>query len=467
MRLISIFALIVLLAFSSIGPGCANIVPPAGGPRDSLPPILEKSSPHDSIRNFTGNKISFAFNEFVELQNTQENIVVSPLPKTFPTVEYKLNTVTVKLKDTLESNTTYHILFGDAIKDYNEGNVLKNFSYTFSTGDYIDSLELSGKVLLAESGKLDTTLIVMLHTSPVDSAVVKEKPRYIAKLDNNGNFVFKNLPPKKFYLYALKDEGGTRRYFRDNQLFAFASKPVIPSVKSDPLTLYAYVAKQATAIIPSLGTKAKGISTSDKRLKYSSNLTAGAQDLLTNFKFNFETPLQHFDSSKLQLLTDSTFTPVDKYKWVLDSTKKVMTLQTVWKENSIYHIILDKEFAADTSGRKLLKTDTINFRTKKLSDYGSLKLRFKNLDLTKNPVLLLWNGEQIYKAFPLSGNEVSESIFMPGEFELRILFDENRNGKWDPGEFFGKHKQPEVVKTLDRKISVKANFQNEFDINAE
>src|SRR5690348_7079612 len=107
------------------GPGCANIIPPAGGPRDSLPPVLLKVSPPDPTRQFNEKKIVFTFNEYVELQNPFENLVVSPLSKTTPSMDYRLNTVTVKLKDTLEANTTYHLDFGDAVKDFNEGNVLK------------------------------------------------------------------------------------------------------------------------------------------------------------------------------------------------------------------------------------------------------------------------------------------------------------------------------------------------------
>lgn len=470
MRSFSILVFIALIIFLLTGPGCANIIPPAGGPKDSLPPILLKTSPADSSRRFTEKKIVFAFNEFVEVASPQENLIVSPLPKSFPTVEYKLNTVTVKLKDTLEANTTYLIQFGAAIKDFNEGNVLKNFTYTFSTGNYIDRLEISGKLVLAESGKLDTTLTVMLHTSPDDSVVVKEKPRYIARMDSKGEFVFKNLPAKTFYLYALKDEGGTKRYFKDNQLFAFASDPVTPGLKTKPITLYAYSTKPAGPAIPNLNIankNSKGFVTSEKRLKYSNNLSGMQQDLLGTFKLNFELPLGSFDSSKLTLYTDSTYLPVKNYGWIMDTTRKSLTLRIDWKENTTYNLILDKEFAADTAGRKLLKTDTLSFHIRKNAEYGSLKLRLKNLDLKKNPVLLVMNGEQIYRSFPLNSAELSVPLFLPGEYEMRILFDENKNGVWDPGEFFGKHKQPEIVHILERRISVKAGFDNEFDISAE
>jgi len=454
-------------AFFFLSSGCANIIPPAGGPRDSLAPLLVKVSPPDSSRNFSERKIVFTFNEYVELQNPYENLVVSPISNTPPTIEYRLNTVTVKLKDTLEPNTTYHLDFGNAVKDFNEGNVVKGFSYTFSTGKYLDSLELRGNVILAESGSIDTTITVMLHTNPNDSAVIKDRPRYIAKLDSRGNFVFKNLPPRTFYLYALKDEGGTMRYFNDRQLFAFADKPISLTGKSEPVTLYAYaISKNIFPAIPisNTGKGGKGGAATDKRLKYQTSLIGFQQDLLSSFKMTFDQPLRSFDSLKIRLYTDSTYTDPGPYSFGLDSNRRVIALNHAWKENSTYHIIMDKDFAEDSAGRKLLKTDTLTFRTKRQADYGSLQIRMKNLDLAKNPVLLIMQGETIYKSYVLTGNIVSETMFLPGEYELRLLYDDNKNGHWDPGEFFGKHKQPEIVKPIERKITVKAGFANEFDV---
>ncbi len=175
--LISSAALIIIITISTIsGPGCANIIPPQGGPKDSIPPLLIKATPRDSTRNFTTNKITFSFNEFIELQNPFQNVMISPVPKNDSTViTSNLSTITVKLKDSLEANTTYSINFRDAIKDFSEGNILKGFTYIFSTGAYIDSLELKGKVVLAETGKVDSTMIVMLHTSADDSIVSKRK----------------------------------------------------------------------------------------------------------------------------------------------------------------------------------------------------------------------------------------------------------------------------------------------------
>ena len=467
----SVFVLLILAISLLTGPGCANIIPPQGGPRDTIPPMLLKVTPGDSTRNFNGNKISFAFDEFIELQDIQGNINLSPSPTINPVVDYKLNTVTVKLKDPLESNTTYSINFGNAIKDFNEGNPLKGFTYTFSTGQYIDSLEITGKVILAENGKTDSTLIVMLHTNPDDSAVVKERPRYIVKLDGNGNFIFKNLPPKTFYLYALKDEGGTRRYLESKQLFAFADKPVIVDSKTEPVTLYAYAMKHTTQqplSLPNInigGNRNKGGGiTAESRLKFQTNLSNNQQDLLSPFFITFEQPLRIFDSSKIRLYTDSTFNPAPAYSFQKDTTNKKILLTHTWKENTTYHLILDKDFAVDSTGKKLLKTDTLSFKTKKLADYGSLQLKFKNLDLANNPVLLFVNGETILKSVQLTTTAFSQTVFLPGEYELRILYDNNKNGVWDPGQFFGKHQQPELVKPIERKITVKPAWENEIEI---
>ena len=220
--------------------GCANMIPPSGGPRDSIPPVLLNASPVDSTRNFSGSKIIFTFNEFVELNNIQENLIVSPVPAIQPIVESHLRTITVRIKDTLQPNTTYSLNFGKAIRDINEGNELKNFTYVFSTGNYFDSLELTGKVIVAETGKPDSTLIVLLHRSLDDSAIVNERPRYFTKVDSNGNYHFKNLPPGTFRLYALKDEGGSKRYQSKKQLFGFADQPIQISRSNPAVTLYAY-----------------------------------------------------------------------------------------------------------------------------------------------------------------------------------------------------------------------------------
>jgi hypothetical protein len=344
--------------------------------------------------------------------------------------------------------------------------VLKNFTYIFSTGSTIDSLELHGKVLLAETGASDSTLIVMLHKNGDDSAVLKEKPRYISKVDSKGDFVFHNLPSGTFYVYALKSDGG-RNYTDKKQLFAFVDKPVIISKSTASIILYAYAEVSAQQLLQqqfnAAGRKLLPGAT-DKRLRLQINLLDNKQDLLSDLVISFDQPLRSFDSSKVKFSSDSTFVPVSNFHWEKDSTSRKIKLITSWKEKTTYHLIFDKDFAEDSSGKKIFKTDTLTFTARSKDEYGHLSIRFRNLDLSTNPVLLFVQNNEVKRSFPLTSADFSQPLFLPGDYDLRILNDNNKNGKWDPGEFFGKHKQPEIVKPIDRKITIKPNWENEFEI---
>jgi hypothetical protein len=437
--------------------------PPEGGRRDSLPPQLLKATPPDSSQQFHAREITLTFDEFVQLQDIYQNLIISPIPPNKIIPEAKLRTITIKFKDSLEANTTYTFNFGNAIRDINEGNILKGFTYIFSTGSSFDSLTLSGNVILAENGKVDTSLIVMLHKNPADSAVINEKPRYVTRVDAAGKFQFRNLPAGTFYLYALKDEGAIYQY-SPKKLFAFADKPVNTQATNAPVTLYAYTDQPVANLFQ--GLVQQRIVTNDKRLRLQTNTLTGFLDLLNDFIITFDQPLKKFDTTKVSLSSDSSFNAINSHQLILDSSRKKLTVHYSWKENTLYHVILDKDFAEDSAGRKLLKADTLTFKTKKLSEYGSLRIRFKNLDLTKNPVLLFVQNDNVTRSEPLTSPDVSFPLFLPGEYELRILYDLNKNGKWDPGRFLGKHIQPEIVTPVISRprITMRANWQNEFDI---
>src|SRR6185503_10508397 len=334
-----------------------------------------------------------------------------------------------------------------------------------TTGNALDTLQLGGKVILAQTGGIDTTLIVMLHRRAEDSAIIKDPPRYITKLDGKGNFLFRYLPAGLYSIYALKDERGR---YSNKDLFAFADSAVVIKPGTPPVTLYAFVENQPPpggATINFTGNKGTGTRPDDRRLKFTTNLSGNLQDLLNDFSLSFDQPLKNIDTTKLQLSTDSTFIPAQS-SWQIDSLKKKLTLKVNWKENTLYNLILDRDFAEDTVGRKLLKTDTLHFTTKKQSDYGSLKVSFTNIDITQNPVLQFSQNGQIVKTFTLTYNAIYEALFTPEEYDLSIPFDKNKNGKWDPGQFFGARRQPELVRPLNKKITVRQNWDNEYEITS-
>jgi uncharacterized protein (DUF2141 family) len=443
------------------GNGCANIVPPGGGPRDSLPPVMVGALPKDSALNVSTPKINITFDEFIELKNANENILISPYPVKMPVTEYKLKTVTIRLKDSLLPNTTYVIDFGNAIADLNESNVLKNFKYVFSTGNRIDTNTLSGRIINAENGKTDSTFFALLYRKQEDSTVVKEKPVYVTRVKSNGTFQFSNLPEGTFYVYALQDADGDKKYSQLTETFAFLDSSVEVGTKTPSVQLFAFAAEKdkprRTAAAPDKpGTV--------KRLTYTTNLDAGAQDLTDSLKFTYQKPLKPVDSTRLSLFIDTT-TRISNVKIINDTARRQLIIYTPWKEGGSYRLILEKEYATDTSGLGALKNDTINFRVKTEKEYGSIRLRFKNLDLSRNPVLLLYTNDQMAGAYPLKGTEWLQRLYKPGEYQVRILYDANKNGRWDAGDYFSKpRRQPERVQDLNIKINIKPNWDNESTI---
>ncbi|WP_090393268.1 Ig-like domain-containing domain [Niabella drilacis] len=463
-RLIGLcFTAVTALLLIYTGSGCANIVAPSGGPRDSLPPQIVRADPPNESKHFDQKKIVFYFNEYVELNDVYQNLVVSPLPKMVPQVDRKLKTVTVKLKDTLKANTTYVLNFTNVIKDITEGNKAKDMLYVVTTGDYFDSLQLSGNVKMAQTVKPDSTLTVMLHSNLDDSAVYKQNPDYIARLDSSGNFLFRYLRPGTYRLYAIKSEGGAYIYTSKQQVFAFADSAIeITPTPPPPVRLYAYAEEEkaqgsGTEEEPELDKK-------EKRLKFQSNLQSGKQDLLAPVRLTFPSALKNFFPEKMVLTTDSTYTPATGYKFTLDSTRRIITMNIEWKEGTRYNLILPKDFASDSLDRGLLKPDTLQFATMERKEYGQAQITFNNLDTSVHPVLLMSQGGSLRNAFPLRTNILDIDLYAPGEYELQILFDRNGNGKWDPGNF-DKHIQPEIIVPLDRKLTFKANWTLEPEIN--
>ena len=125
--------------------------------------------------------------------------------------------------------------------------------------------------------------------------------------------------------------------------------------------------------------------------------------------------------------------------------------------------MIPKDFATDSTGIALAKSDTIRFKTKGENDYGIVKFKFINFDKTKNPVLQFVQNNEVVHSYPLTSEIWSAPLFNPGEYELRILYDEIKNGIWDTGNF-DKKKQPEKVFAISQKLSVRENFEKDVDI---
>lgn len=454
--LLSLLVIHSLVIFIS---GCAQMAFPTGGDRDSLAPVLIKANPQNKTLHFTGNKITLSFDEYIELQDLQNNLVVSPWPLKTPIINSNLKTISIRLRDSLKPNTTYSIQFGNAIKDNNEGNVYHNLLYVFSTGDHIDSLTLAGQVTVAETGATDSTLLVLLYKDLDDSAVIKSKPDYIARLDNRGGFLFQYLPAGKYNVFALKDGDGGKTYNSKSELFAFLNEPVTISPNSSPVQLFASsIEKEKRGGPPATGITRKNKPTA---LVYRTSIEANRQDILSDLTLVFSTPLTQIDSNKI-ILSDTLFMPVP-FTLKTDSTAKTVSLHTRWQPDKPYLLLIPAHVFKDSLGFTNEKADTIRFSTKREEDYAAVELRFQNLDLSLHPVLQFIVSDTVFYSAPVTSNKWKNKQFLPGTYGLRILYDANENGVWDTGNYNTKT-QPERVIPLPDDLKLRANWDNERDI---
>jgi len=218
-----LFLFLILIVFIS---SCAKISTPSGGPRDKLPPVVIKSIPVDGARNFKGTKIAITFNEYVVLDNINEKFMVSPPMKKKPRVFIKGKEVDVEFDDKLKDSTTYTFYFQDAIKDLNEGNILENYQFVFSTGPVIDSLSVTGYVYNSFDLEVPEKTLVLLYRELADSAVVKHLPEYISRVNQNGYFRIDNVRPGTYRLYGLKDADNSKNYNLPDEEFAFMDSTI-------------------------------------------------------------------------------------------------------------------------------------------------------------------------------------------------------------------------------------------------
>ncbi|HPH87333.1 MAG TPA: Ig-like domain-containing domain [Chitinophagales bacterium] len=200
---------------------CAQITAPSGGNRDQSPPVISTSTPANYSINFRQKQIKIEFDEWIQpLTNPKTQVLISPNIEPFPEIDIARNELTIKLKDTLLSNTTYSIFFGDNIKDNNEGNAFTNFKYIFSTGQHIDSLKIKGTVKTMLDKIPDNTFL-LLYKEKEDSAFTKTRPFYIAKIGQDGTFSLENVKEGDYRIYALSDKNSNYYYDLPTEAIAF------------------------------------------------------------------------------------------------------------------------------------------------------------------------------------------------------------------------------------------------------
>lgn len=225
------FALLLLTL--TLVAACARMGNPDGGWYDETPPRVVGASPAEKATGVKTRKLHIRFNEFIKIENTTENVVVSPPQLESPDIKAGGKSIDIELKDSLKANTTYTVDFSDAITDNNEGNPLGNYTYSFSTGEHIDTMEVSGWVLAAENLEPVKGILVGLYANLADSAFRTQPMLRVAKTDGRGHFVIRGIAPGKYRVYALQDVDGDYHLTQKGEEMAFNREIIVPSSKPD------------------------------------------------------------------------------------------------------------------------------------------------------------------------------------------------------------------------------------------
>ena len=212
---------------------CARMGSPDGGWFDDDPPRVVSSTPADQSTNVTSKKIAILFNEFIKLEDATNKVIISPPQLEMAEIKAAGKKIIVELQDSLKENMTYTIDFGDAISDNNEGNPMGSYTYSFSTGERIDTFEVSGYVLDASNLEPVKGVLVGLYSELADSAFKTQPMLRVSRTDGSGHFVVKGVAPGTYRAYALQDADNDFKFSQKSEMIAFSHQTFEPSSKPD------------------------------------------------------------------------------------------------------------------------------------------------------------------------------------------------------------------------------------------
>jgi uncharacterized protein (DUF2141 family) len=392
---------------------CAKRGSITGGLKDTIAPTLKSSFPENYSVKFQGNKIKLTFDENIKLKNLNKQLIISPPmkhePLIIPTTPTK--TLTITIKDTLQPNTTYSLNFGQSIADNNEGNPLNQFKYVFSTGDYIDSLALGGRVKDAYDKEVASFVSIMLYEANEkfnDSTVYKETPRYITNtLDSLKTFRLENLKAGNYHLIALKDNNGNNKFDPKTDRIGFNKEIVkIPNDTVFELELFketlpfkAFKPTQASGNRVLFGYEGK-ISKNEKAKIVLKNKT----EILTTVV----TKLAKKDSLQVwfkPLKVDSLSINIEKDKYKKDFAFKI------------------KNQKSDTLSLKVVQNGILNFRerfslesTTPLVHFDNSKMKLINKDSIAVPFTTAYDdyNQELFIDFKAEESQKYSLKFLPG-----------------------------------------------------
>lgn len=526
--------LFILLIFCI---GCAKKGTITGGLKDTIAPTLKMSFPENFSTNFKGSEIKLTFDEYVKMKDVEKQLIISPPMKNPPLIIPQTVTkhVTIKIKDTLAPNTTYSFNFGQSITDNNEGNALNQFKYIFSTGPFIDSLALGGRIKDAYNKEVDNFVSVMLYEvndKYNDSIIYKTPPRYLTNtLDSMKTFRLENLKAGKYLLIALKDKNNNNKFNPKSEKIGFQKqfitipndtvyelelfKETLPFKAVKPMQISGnrivvgydgkqdfssakpkVILKNNTQTIESIVTQFpkkdslqvwyKPIKTDSlffniekdqykkdfvvriKNLKKDtlniSPVQTGILNLREQFTLESNTPLIKIDSTKIKLFNSAN--AQIKYTTKYDDFHQKLVFDFAKKPAEKYEFQLLPGALTDFY-EKSNDTLTYKLNTKEETEYGNLTVILSNAK--RFPIIIELadsKGETLAYEYTTQENKVIFNYLEPAKYTLRAIYDDNKNKRYDSGNFLEKRQSEEVI-YFSKEVDIRANWEVEqpFDLS--
>jgi uncharacterized protein (DUF2141 family) len=524
---------------------CAQVGSPSGGAKDNVPPKIIKSEPENFSANFKDDRLELTFDEYVQIKDLQNQLIISPPLKQRPVPKIKGKAIIIKFEEELRPNTTYSFNFGSSIVDINEGNMLDSNVFVFSTGTFVDSLQIHGTLKNATDAAPVKDIAIMLYDSENDSVPYLEQPLYITKTKADGRFSLNNLKSGNYRVFALKDQNNNFLYDQPGELIAFQEQLIDPSIEQlielflfeeqiqkqflkkagkrqygridlvfnlppkdlevspinhsfkkawfieessqdtvsywltdigelDSLHLKIRAKGLADTLVSipigkkeasvSAGTGRKAGATKTKPLTLETFSNASMSEGLNPgeyFTVEFSHPVADYDVSKMILLKGSD--TLSFQAELEDKNLRKLRIKYLFEQDSSYQFKIDSASVVDIFN---LANDSaaFSFKVKNVAAFGSMSLKLIVPESNHQFIVQLFKDKEVVlsEGIVKHNQTVKYEKLDPGSYYLKVIWDENNNGKWDTGNYLEK-RQPEKVMFFTDKITVRSSWDLELD----
>lgn len=511
---------VYLILFYVLFFSCANPVAPTGGAKDEEPPKVKYIIPINGITNYKGNKVEIAFDEYFTFSKSTEKILITPPVSKDPNFQVKGKKLLIQFKEPLEENTTYTINILGAVSDFHEGNVLDNVSYVFSTGSFIDSASIEGKVVNAYNNEGAEKVTVLLYEDS-DTAILKGgRPNYITKTTAGGSFIIRNVKEGAYQLLAINDKNYNNQFDQTSEEVSIISSRIELSgnvMLKDPVILFKNTEEPKVLGYKQLSNNKIYFyfSESIDQLAINSSLFSENDKAYLNeskdtlfYYFNSDSTNVNFYISLNDNQNDTI--EVNLKKNMANAPIHLEQESLAWKDSIslqfplfIDEVNTDKIHLMDTAGNELpLKVKYLNEKVivyypfmPELSynllfdscvviyfdgtcseiykkefvkttpiQASQLILTINNSNGAHNPVLELYQKDKLIdKVTVESKTSITFSDMLPKQYQIRVFDDVNNNGKWDSGNF-DLQIEPEKTLFYSQPIDIKENWDKELTI---